>query len=168
MDYRNVYLNPPKDVSLLDRGLFYGREIWIAQHPYTRGWLHMIPFQTRRRLPVILPVCYHRPFCIFQTTAILLAACFLSTSSITLTDMHPSQHMAPYCILHCRQHTKPCSDVTNYHHRHQMSGHKNPARGEIKESKGGDEGRMGKKKSSCRSSDGRRQCQAGEPNYQGT
>jgi hypothetical protein len=52
--------------------------------------LHLIPFQTRRRLPVILPVRYHQPFCISRTTAILLAVCFLLASPITLTDMHPS------------------------------------------------------------------------------
>ena len=83
-------------------------------------------------------------------------------SYITLTEMHPSQHMAPFYILQCRQHTKPCSDVTNYHHRHQMSGQKNWLGGEIKESEvgGGARDEWAKKQSLCRS-DGRRQCQAG-------
>lgn len=71
-------------------------------------------------------------------------------SYITLTEMHPSQHMAPFYILQCRQHTKLCSDVTNYHHRHQMSGQKNWLGGEIKESEVGREGGTnGQKNSPC-------------------
>ena len=67
--------------------------------------------------------------------------------------------MAPFCILQCRQHTKPCSDVTNYHHRHQISGQKNPSLGWNKEKWRRGLRTNGQKKSLCRS-DGRRQCQA--------
>jgi hypothetical protein len=51
---------------------------------------HMIPFRTRRRLPVILPVCYHQPFCISRTTVILLAVCFFFVSFVYYSDRYAS------------------------------------------------------------------------------